>query len=232
MDIVIPLGKGSLHHNAELRYCLRSIEMYVPDHGNIFIIGELPDWLQEVIHIPAVDSPHRELKEQNIFKKIMLACNDKRVSDDFYFFNDDHFLCRQWNFSYDYKCSLQDSIRSRRVHDTYYRTLHNTHSFLRGGNNFDTHAPIIYNKEKFKRSVGIAPWHMACGFGIKSLYCNMNGIEGRRYPDLKVNNGRTLRDLWTMIETRDYFSVGDGGLNQDFLMLLNMLYPNKSKYEI
>src|SRR5690606_18188809 len=108
--------------------------------------------------------------------------------DEFLFFNDDHFLLAPWDpATFHYKRSLQESLSSRKVQDAYYRTLHNTIALLGGGNNFDTHCPILYNKERFRRTVGTAPWYRPYGFAIKSLYCHLNGIEGSRYPDCKIS---------------------------------------------
>ena len=232
MDVVIPLGKGSLHQDLELRYCLRSIEQYVNDVENVFIVGQKPAFLKNVIHIAASDNDSREQKEANIFRKIDMACRDKRVSDEFLFFNDDHFLLDPFApDTYHYKCSLQESLLTRKVNDNYAKTLANTLGIIRMGNNFDTHCPIVYKKDWFLRSVSTAPWYQKNGFCIKSLYCNMNGIEGEYYPDLKINKQHSVGELFSMLIDRPYFSVADQGFTNDFRILLQMLYPCKSIYE-
>ena len=74
-DILIPLGTGSRHDNLELRYCLRSIEKHLKGVGNIFLVGEKPDWVQNVIHIPAKDNPNNWNRARNIYDKIMAGIN-------------------------------------------------------------------------------------------------------------------------------------------------------------
>jgi hypothetical protein len=119
-DILIPLGKGSRYNNIELKYCLRSVEKYLTGVGNIFIVGELPDFInpETVIHIPLKDNPNNWERAHNIYRKIMAGINYKGVvgiqftqdnedfvndevtchvdtielSDNFLFMNDDHFL--------------------------------------------------------------------------------------------------------------------------------------------
>lgn len=75
-DILIPLmHNGSKYDNLELRYCLRSIEKHLKDYGNIFIIGEKPEWIKNVIHIPYVDSINNWQRSWNIYRKIMAGIN-------------------------------------------------------------------------------------------------------------------------------------------------------------
>lgn len=74
-DILIPLGTGSRHQDFELRMCLRSIEKHLTGYGNIFIVGDKPDWIQNVIHIPAKDNPNNWNRARNIYDKIMTGIN-------------------------------------------------------------------------------------------------------------------------------------------------------------
>src|SRR5688500_13559340 len=93
-SIVIPLGHGSHWGNTELRYCLRSVEKHLTGYGDVIIIGEKPAWLRNVIHIPFDEGPAPKSfeKERNIFNKIMVACNDDRVTDSFLFMPADHLM--------------------------------------------------------------------------------------------------------------------------------------------
>jgi hypothetical protein len=231
MDIVIPY-RHSASNGLELRYTLRGIEKFFPDLENIFIIGDCPEFVDNIIHIPAKDAPERHLKARNIMSKLWIACEDKRVSDTFAMFNDDHFLLKPYNHSYHYSQYLQYSVASYTVHQTYRNTLNNTMAYLNGGKNFDTHCPIIFNKELFVRTVTTADWSKPWGYGIKSLYCNMAGIEGEYYPDLKIKSpfpkDRIVNDL---LAGRPYFSIDDRGLNDAMKEVLQELYPPKSIYE-
>jgi hypothetical protein len=112
-DILIPLmHDGSKYNNLELRYCLRSIEKHLKDYGNIFIVGELPEWIQKetVIHIPFEDSIDNKQRAWNIYRKIIegitfslqsiklegyfMDVKEEKImlSDNFLFVNDDHYL--------------------------------------------------------------------------------------------------------------------------------------------
>lgn len=233
MDIVLPLGKGSINNNLELRFCLRSIEKYVADVENVFIIGERPDFLRNTVHVSAIDMQGHEYKERNIFSKIMLACNDPRVSDDFLFFNDDHFLLRPWLAdTFHHRETLKEMQFNRIVKDAYYKAICNTVAFIGGDAfNFDVHCPIVYNKERFKRTVGRADWYKKGGFLIKSVYCAMNGIVGSLVQDLKISKPFSPREIRLMLRDRPYFSCSDHGLNKPLRDYLHELFPNPSRYE-
>jgi hypothetical protein len=162
---------------------------------------------------------------------LLIAISDKRVSDDFAMFNDDHFLLKEFTESFHYRGLLKESINGYHQHQSYRNTLVNTHQWLGGGLDFDVHGPIVYNKDSFLRSCTRPNWLIPWGYGIKSLYCNLNCKAGGFYPDLKIKVPMTERDIVKAIADREYFSFDDRAINQDMINILESLYPQKSKYE-
>jgi hypothetical protein len=90
--------EGRFRDNQELRYSLRSLERFFPQHGHIYIVtdGQAPDWLRpsdrltlvdhrELIpaaHLPTFDSGHIESWIHHI----------PGLSERYFYFNDDVFL--------------------------------------------------------------------------------------------------------------------------------------------
>lgn len=229
-DVVIPLANFTNNGHIELKYCLRSIEMWVPDARKVFIVGGKPAFIRNVEWISAGDRPGIMHKERNIFQKIFAAVNDKRVSDDFFFFNDDHFLLQRFAPSFDHKGLLSDSLKNISPSNPYIKTLQNTLGVLGGGFDYDTHCPTIFNKDLFMKTVGEMEWFRPFGFGIKSIYGNLVGVGGEYYPDLKIRNNHHFRDS-SVFEGRKYFSTADTAMTAAMIHKLKKLYPNKSKYE-
>lgn len=233
VSIVIPLGRGSRNNDIEIRYCLRSIEKYLTGYGDIFIVGEKPDWLQNIVHIPCPDFGDKTYdKEHNIFCKIMAACADDRVTDDFLFMNDDHYLLRDYEagrFPYYYDGLLQDY---KTITD-YKHTVWNTVEWNFGENYtyFDVHCPIIYNKLNFIQRMSIPDWNIRFGYCIKTMYCYLNVGKGEEYPDLKINEPLTDTQIKQKLTGRSWFSIGDKAFNGEIRQVLQELYPTKSKYE-
>lgn len=239
VDIVIPLGKGSIWgDDEELRYALRGFVRHLSGIRNVVIVGELPSWVTGVIHIPCKDKQGHEWRDLNIFNKVMLACNDDRVSDDFLFCNDDHFLNADFEagaFPYHYRELDMIETIHKAVKQTSWRTcIQNTRDYLEGNGldvkMFDTHCPILYNKYRFML-LNRVDWAKPYGYGIKSLYANINRIEGQYHPDNKIfPSEQNTKRLIEKIQSAPYFSTSSLVPQPQKEIIMN-LYPSPSPYE-
>jgi hypothetical protein len=234
-DIVIPyqlINKGY-----ELKYALRGVEKYLSGVGEVFIVGDLPEWCQNVIHIPFEQTRGNiKWKERNIFEKVLTACNDERVSNSFLFMNDDHFLLSDYEAGKFPDYWHEDLLYNQAMGD-YGLTIKNTLMalVLRSTFNYDCHAPAIFNRYTF-RCVGRHDWDKPFGYALKSLYINMFNNEGKqypdfKYPDLKIKAPLTYPEITELIKDRKWFSISDRALNQDMKTVLNELYETPSRYE-
>ena len=239
MDIVIPLGKQSIWKDNELKIALRSIEKNAIGVKNIVIVGEIPTFLnqEKVIHIPVSDV---KSKTHSIMNKIIAACNDPRVSDDFLFSNDDIIFTVPTEINkipfYRKGHSLYDSSLSRN-HHKYVKLLGDTSSLLLSmgydNKHFDVHIPIIYNKEKFVSAMSKIDWLASRdGYVIKSCYCNIVGYQGEPCTDVKVNRPSTIEEIKLKWESTSFFSFGDSGLTNTLKRFLVEKFPSKSIYEL
>lgn len=229
IDVVYPLGKGSMWNNQEIKFSLRSIEKHLKGFRNVYVIGDRPAFLKDVYHI-AQDDVKSDPPDTNILWKILTACNTTEVSENFIFFNDDHYLmqdCEAKDFPYYYSTMLEQ-YTPKRGSDGYGRRCRNTLNLLKSLNwptkYFDTHYPIVYNKNLFKGFVGANYDHRAKdGMILKSLYCNAVQIEGVKIDDCKVPY-QLIKELpcWS-----SYPTMSNGA--KQFLM---QRFPDKSKYEI
>lgn len=234
MDVVYTLGTGSEWDNNEIRYSLRSIEKHLKGYGKIFIVGECPEWLTNVIHIPFNESGHAS---KNILDKLMLACNDERVSEDFMFFNDDFFLIANTNIK-NYPFYFQNHLpREKKSSDDYYNEYtHNTYLELKKRGlptfNFDVHHPIIYNKKKFIEI--LSQYDFSKKLIIKSIYCNHQFIQGKFIGDVKIKGPIKAHQISAVLKNRHIFSTSNECLTDPKSDLPNYLFnqfPNSSIYE-
>ena len=93
IDIVIPLGTGSLWKDNELRICLRSVQQNMEGVRNIYIVGVKPKWLSGVVWIKMTDLPG--CRQFNIMRKVLTACKSEALSENFLFMNDDHYVMKK-----------------------------------------------------------------------------------------------------------------------------------------
>jgi len=236
MDIVYVLGKGSKWENNEIRYSLRSVAKYLKNYGNIYVIGEKPDFLKNVIHIPCEDEFPCN-KEANIALKIKKACETPEITGNFLFMNDDHFFLQEMN-AQRIPPYNKGFIKVKIDHRKYCRTIINTLETLAYRQlpvfHYDVHTPIIYNKKLFLEVLDQYDWYNdGRGLMLKSLYCNTLGVSQRySFQDLKFEVKLPRLDILSKLSGRKIFSIGDEALNEDLKSVFEWLYPNKSIFEV
>jgi len=238
IDIVYVLGHGSLWNNNEIRYSLRSIQKHLINYRNVYIVGEKPSFLKDVVHIQHPDET--KWKETNIFKKVVRAAEESSLSDNFLFFNDDHFLVSDFDalsFPAFHKNDLSEMINRRPVarRGGYVRVLTNCRNILIQRQlptlNFDHHSPITYNKNNIKSLLDNYDWSVWGGYAFKSLYANTFGIQGQWEPDCKINTPLDYSQLKEIVSRRKIVSIGNKAINNHLGTIMNELYPTPSQWE-
>ena len=99
-DDMAPFGnvEGRFRDNDELRYSLRALERFFPDHGHVYLVtdGQAPDWLRLGAHLTLID--HRDLiPEASLptFDSGNIESYIHRIpglSERYFYFNDDVFF--------------------------------------------------------------------------------------------------------------------------------------------
>jgi hypothetical protein len=238
MDVVYILGTGSKWSNNELRYSLRSLEKHLHGYHDIYVVGENPTFLKGVTHIPFPDNSTYN-KQKNIYEKVLRACNESSISENFLFFNDDFFLLKTLD-AYDtpfyHRGCLGPAVDARKAGDTYRTSLDNTYKALSKRGlptlHYDIHLPIIYNKTLFKEYVPLFDWTKPYGYVVKSAYSNSIGVENGAYdPDCKIMRPHTRDQILNRVKDRCCFSIGDAGINHDMKKYLKELYPKPCRWE-
>jgi hypothetical protein len=231
IDCVIPLGNGSPLDDIELRYALRAIQKHLQDYRRVYIVGELPSFIHNVVHIPYPDG---KWKQRNIYRKILRACQEESLSDEFMFFNDDHFLTENVSammFPYYITGTIESEIK--RCRGDYRAALINTLSALKDLStwNFDCHFPVRYNKDQFQNIMSFYDWSVPQGYVIKSLYCNSLNIKPVPILDCKIQDTISQADMDALVSSRPCFSTSNYSLTNIVKRKMDELYPDKSVYE-
>jgi hypothetical protein len=237
IDIVIPFGKGSEWDNNELRYSLRSIEKNMVNFRNIYIVGDVPDWAQNVIHIPFKDGKNHD---ENIKNKVLAACMEADITKEFLQSSDDYFFLQKTDAAdYPYYKNGTLSHTANTVVTGWYKTnLINTSEALKEQrkytDHFDVHTPIRYNKHLFP--VIMKRFFTQPKMVVKSIYCNALNIKGSHINDCKVRVYMVEKDFLTFIENKPMFSTGDYCLmdtkgQSPIKSFLEKTFPSKSRYE-
>jgi len=235
IDVVYILGRGSCWNDNELRYSLRSISKYFPAAGRVFLIGEKPEWVQGVIHIPAPDKFDNKVLNARV--KYTIAAEDPRVSKDFVLMNDDIFFLKTVNDIPNYsRGKMAEMIERHPTHNGYYyHTLKDTYRRLDAMGipdaiDFEVHCPIIFNKEKLLSVMGMIG--TAKPYSIRSAYGNLMRLEPKHTRDFKAANMMEFA-LQHMNPFSGFLSINDAVVaDEGFRDWMHTRYHRISKYEI
>ncbi len=236
MDILYILGTGSFWNNNELRYSLRSLEKYAKNVNRIFITGDVkPSFIKDNVIFnqvsdisqPAINSLH----------KILWTIENTDISENFLFMNDDFFLLKDIDITkYPFYC--KGILKNINNNNTEYRqSMVDTYNYLVdkkiNTNNYEVHAPIVYNKKDF---IALKDFWLDCiktkyGMLHRSIYCNYyyKPITNRR--DCKLYTVCNENDVKRQIKDFNCFSISDKVIKSGVEMYLAHTLPNKCKWE-
>ncbi len=241
IDLVYVVGTGSRWNDNELRFSLRSVSKNLSNVGKVFIVGKCPDYLKNVVHIPASDIFDSAINaDGNMTHKLLLVCNNKELSDDFLFMNDDFIINQpisapaiKWLHKGDMALQPQKYWTTQ-----FYRfRLKRTFDVLKDRNlptiQYDYHAPMLMNKYLFPTVMFQYDFGKDIGYTFRSLYGN-----SLKLPAIPVANHKVtifkfykIHDLKLKSQNINFLGFNDQGLNDSLKWWLIENFPNKCKYE-
>ena len=221
MDVVYVLGSGSQWQNNELRYSLRSLRNI--QHNNVFIVGDCPEWVENVTHIPAID--YSNIPQINVADKLLIVANDERISEDFILMNDDFFILKPTEIRPYYKQTLEQAKEMYKYNDHNYAiAVRNTHALYPFGLDYSLHIPFIFNRKKLATTT----LHLgALPLLLRSVYANQWQIGGEIMEDCKVSEVSILEEY-----DGTFMSINDSVAKKPELQAFLMdRFPCPSRYE-
>jgi hypothetical protein len=240
IDVVIPLGWGSIWDNQEIKYSLRSFERHLKGIRNIFVVTDLsgmPNFLNNVIHLPCPDDTN--IKAINTFKKILKACQDKRVSENFILSNDDFFLNQDFDgdsFPYFHRGEIMrnwDNLKDKRSHYPTSRKI--TDAVLRKKGfpslHYGIHCPMMINKTKFIAMSKLFPFERSKGYLTRCIYGNVFGVGGEQRKDVKINGKLPAWKIKKIVDQFEFYSIGERATGPELHKFFERKYPNPSQWE-
>ena len=241
VDIVYVLGTGSKWNDNEIRFSLRSVEKYLNGVGNIYIVGENPGFLQNVIHIPAADEFDPAINaDGNMTIKILLACAITELSDNFLFMNDDFIILKQMEISeihWLHKGDMKDRPDKYWKEQFYRHRLRRTFESLRDKMQttlqYDYHAPMLMNKNDFRKVMEQYDYAEGIGLTFRSIYGNAMQLHAELLTDQKktIYKNYTYSELVRLTETAQFLGYNDQGLNGSMIYFLWKTFHKQSVYE-
>jgi hypothetical protein len=216
LDVVYPY---KLSDTQELRYSLRGLSNI--QHGNVFVVGDLPDWLTNEAYAAVV--PQTQDKYTNLCNNLRIACLLPGVSDPFIVMNDDFFIMRRTEKIHDlYRDDIHSDIERVARHGMWgwldgFERVRNAG----GERSYELHVPMIVYKEPMLEALekfGPTPvWRTAYGLTA--------GIHGMPYRDVKVKRMDQVAEGRFVSTTNRTFAKGQVGKD------IRSAFPSPSIYE-
>lgn len=239
-DVVWKIGdKNKWGNKEELRYSIRSIVKNFKDLRNIVIVGTLPNWIQNVKHIPFSDD--YSSKDINIIRKLLAVCDDAEVSDNFVNISDDQLIIYPIGTSLLKAYTINSDIRripSSKFKNEYARRITSTLETLKKEglpiNLYEGHIPYLLNKIKYKQI--LSKYDFAKGNGLcgNTLYFN-NFLNIGEQP---VENVRAFiklncptSQLIAKSRGKLFFGYQKRALSKTLKEYLKNKFPEKTIYE-
>jgi hypothetical protein len=241
-DVVYVLGSGSNWQNNEIRFSLRSIVENLKGLGNVYVIGEKPDWMQNVIHIMWPDEFGPGNADGNIIRKVLRACKEESLSEQFLFINDDHLILKPIEASevpYIHKGDMNTFPEIYFKRDYWRTRLKRTRDVLNFKElpclHYDCHVPILFDKNVFPEVMSQFDYGIKPGYTMKSLYANSVSndidpvlLDGQKMTVFKHFNKEELNKR---LEHCTFMSFNDAGLNLELKLWLIERFGSQSSFE-
>lgn len=242
IDVVYRIGqKCEWDTNySELRYSLRSIEENFTDLRNVYIIGNKPNWLINVKHIHIPDC-YKSNKDANLINKVILACTDINLSDDFLQMSDDMYLLQKVNkdfFEIPYidnnHVRFVPGVRLSRWKNRLKRTVDLLKSASYRSDCFEAHVPYMINKHLYPKTLFRYDYGFGDGYCGNTLYFNTIHKQGQIINSLIALRIASFTDINFIKENtvnRFFFNFDANSLNNDIKLFLSSRFDKKSSFE-
>ena len=226
MDIVYILGNGSKFNNEEIRYSLRSLEKFV-NFDRVFIVGECPKFLKNVIHIPFGDSKNPRVNHLEKINEIIEKVPD--LSENFLLMYDDIFFIDKVDIE-NYPNYYKGEMQTYNGFDSFFKkSMSDTKDYLesKGASilNYSVHKPVIYNKTLWKSIDWSEVYKAPHGLSPRCIYGNMTCKNPVKCSDCKYHYANE-------INSKDKcFSCYSNSFPNFKTFLNNILQEEKSRFE-
>lgn len=242
IDVMYPLGNGSIWNDNELRYSLRSMHLHFPNLGRVWIVGHKPDWLTNVEHIPC-DDTHRHNKDANLMDKIKLVCSHD-ISSVFWRASDDQILLRLPNngemvarYSSDLASKSADwwDGNNKKWKNRLRRTYCHLVDKGRTTYNYDCHVPQPYYKDNIAAVLRKVNYTKDIGYTTNTLLLNRIRVKGLHIKNKKLTVQSPINDvdkIARMAEGKLWLGYNDIGLNSALREFIQAVFPNPCPYEV
>ena len=230
-DVVIPYKTPSNFSEEELRYTLRSIAKNFLSLRNVYIIGDCPNWVKRVIHIPTSQGYS---KVDNVRAAHSIAVTRPEISDNFVLWSDDIYLLRPiqqiplWHGGP--LGNFLNTFKNRYLLSYYTSIIERTTNVVPGElPHWELHIPVVMNKESLSY---ILETYGGRGLLGRTLYGNIfHEGSGQYHQDVKLYRVEESKGWQTNPRYDTFVSSDDSTFYKILALPLANQFPDPCKFE-
>lgn len=242
IDVVYKLGYNCEWGDfEELRYSIRSVEQNFKDLGKIYIVGYRPRWIQNIIHIHALDG-YKQNKDANLINKLTLASVHPDISDQFINISDDQYFMNTTTVD-ELQYPLIDNSHIQfipgaplnRWQQRLKRTINVLNENKLKHDCYEAHTPYLLNKKDYMQTVFKYDYGHDIGYCGNTLYFNTINAKGRviTKKDLyRVTSAYMYEDLKNKLACVKFLNHTNKGLNEHLKKIIQEKFPRPSRFEM
>lgn len=213
--------------NEELRYSLRTLKNF--PHRSVWFYGGCPKGLNPDFHV----SVHQDKsnKWKNVSTMLDMACNNPKISQEFWLFNDDFFIMEKIDKPKNYYrgdlykriVQLEDVYRGFTPYSKLLRDCaKELESLGCSTKDFSLHIPLLIDKNKMLWLRNVTNFE-----GFRSLYGNYFDIAKDTMNDCKITSPTKEWKGGCYLSTEDK-AFAEGAVGKQ----IREMFPDKCKYEL
>jgi hypothetical protein len=235
LDVIYPLGTGSIWDNNEIKFSIRSLVAHVPNIGNVIIVGEKPKWLsKKAIHVPCPDLYEKRYNkaDTNMIHKVLEGLKHCKT-ENFIRLSDDHVILKKPDFTPYFLNKAPSLVLDPKLpiyKKRMIRTLLKLKEMGRHHYIYDTHTPVICNKKSFIKVFSELDYADDRGLCINTAYFNSIDIPRISLPDNLVC--RVLSKQPCDLDNYTFLNYNNEGLTEQLKKCLFNRFPIRSQYEL
>lgn len=222
----------------ELRYSLRSLAVNATGlFGQVWIVGDLPDWMTGVGRIEHRDVPD---KMRDFCARVIAAVSHPGVSPRILLMNDDIYLTRKIRRFEAYHSGPSSEyyaqMVAQRVNSAWLACFKATTDWMRERGHGDVltrqgHRPLLWDKAKLAAVLAEYPPNQP--LDVVGLYDEAgDGDEGVLAPNMKVSNVVQYHEKVAALDVCPWLSSSDDSFREGLIGgHIRALFPKPSRFE-
>ena len=171
----------------ELELTLESLKNIKEFNGEVYIIGDKPDFITNYTYLPIKYSWGKESGSKSN-DEVCAYLTAADFLDEFIIMADDIFVLKPWSLEYQNRGTLEEHAESRRGNDWITRQLRDTSNFLIDNGkpqlSYELHIPFKVTARQVKETAALIQSYKP--MFIRSVIGNWYGLESVKSEDTKL----------------------------------------------